>query len=129
MKTPIKSSIRIAVACIVLAGMAFAPQAHATVLRVIIVQTDNTSGYVKELEKGKAMIKRLGSSAVLRVWRARFAGQDTGTVVVSLEYPNLVTLAQDEAKAAADPEWSTWLSGLDKLRKIVSDSTYDELKP
>ena len=28
----------------------------------------------------------------------------------------------------ADPEISTWLKGLDKLRKIVSDSLYEELK-
>ena len=129
MITPTKGSIRITMIIALVAGIAFASQSQATVLRVIAVQTDNTSGYVKELAKGQALIKRLGSSAVLRVWRARFAGRDTGTVVVSVEYPNLATLAQDEARALADPEYSAWLSGLDKIRKIVSDSTYDELKP
>ncbi|MGH8285840.1 MAG: hypothetical protein ACRETT_08745, partial [Steroidobacteraceae bacterium] len=119
----------VALAFALLAGMAFASQSQATVLRVVVVQTDNASGYVKEIERGKAILKRLGSSAVLRIWRARFAGEDTGTVVVSVEYPSLAVLAQDEAKAVADPEYSTWLSGLDRLRKIVSDSTYDELKP
>jgi hypothetical protein len=28
-----------------------------------------------------------------------------------------------------DPELSAWLKGLDEIRKIVSDSLYDELKP
>jgi hypothetical protein len=129
MITPTKGLIHIAMIFALLAGVAFASQSQATVLRVIVVQTDNTSGYVKEIAKGQAITKRLGSSAVLRVWRARFAGRDTGTVVVSIEYSSLATLAQDEAKTLADPEYSAWLSGLDKIRKIVSDSTYDELKP
>ncbi len=111
----------------VIACSALAGPAQATVLRVVVVETDNVSGYVAELKKGQQLMKRLGSSGQIRVWRARFAGQDTGTVVVSVEYPSLVVLAQDDAKAAADAEWAAWLKGLDKYRKIVSDSTYDEL--
>jgi hypothetical protein len=126
---PIKTSIRVGLAIALLGGMAFASQSQATVLRVVTVQTDNVSAYVKEIDKGRAILRRLGSSAVLRVFRARFAGDGTGTVVVSLEYPSLVVLAQDEAKALADAEYSSWLAGLDRLRKVVSDSTYDELKP
>jgi hypothetical protein len=112
-----------------LTGIAFASQSQATVLRVVMVQTDDTSAYVKELAKGEEILKRLGSAAILRVWRARFAGHDTGTIVVSIEYPSMVVLAQDEAKAFADPQYMSWLHGLDKIRKLVSDSTYDELKP
>jgi len=111
----------------VIACSALAGPAQATVLRVVVVETDNVSGYVAELKKGQQLMKRLGSSGQIRVWRARFAGQDTGTVIVSVEYPSLVALAQDDAKAAADAEWAAWLKGLDKYRKIVSDSTYDEL--
>jgi hypothetical protein len=120
---------RFGVLAVLLAGMAVAWNAEATVLRVVAVQTDDASTYVRELERGKAILKRLGSSAVLRVWRARFAGPETGTVVVSLEYPSMIVLAQDEARALADPEYLAWLRGLDKVRKLVSDSTYDELKP
>jgi hypothetical protein len=114
---------------VLLAGLALPWSAQATVLRVVVVQTDDAVTYVKELERGKALLKRLGSSALLRVWRARFAGAETGTIVVSLEYPSMVVLAGDEAKALADPDYLAWLRGLDKLRKVVSDSTYDELKP
>ncbi|MGB8327925.1 MAG: hypothetical protein WCE48_10145 [Steroidobacteraceae bacterium] len=111
------------------AGVAFAWDAQANVLRVVTVRTDNYSDYVKELERGKAILKRLGSSAVLRVWRAHFAGPNAGSVVVSIEYPSMVVLAQDEAKAYADPEYTSWLSGLASMRKVVSDSVYDEMKP
>jgi hypothetical protein len=112
-----------------LTGIAFASQSQATVLRVIMVQTDDTSAYVKEIAKEQEILKRMGSAAVIRVWRARFAGPNTGSVVVAIEYPSMVVLAQDEAQTFADPEYMAWLHGLDKLRKILSDSAYDELKP
>ena len=85
--------------------------------------------YVKEVEKGQALIKKLGGSAVLRVWRARFAGNEAGTVVVSVEYPDLVTYANDDKKLNVAPEYQTWMKGLAKIRKITSDSLYEELKP
>ncbi|MGH7339816.1 MAG: hypothetical protein ACREKH_04930, partial [Candidatus Rokuibacteriota bacterium] len=121
---------RIALLLVSLFGLpAVAPRAEATVLRIVVVQSDNPAAYAKELERGQAILKRLGSAAVIRVWRARFAGQEAGAVVATAEYADLATMARDEAKAAADPEWQTWLKGLDKVRKIVSDSLYDEIKP
>jgi hypothetical protein len=120
---------RVSALTLLLVGTAFAWNAQATVLRVVTVQTDNYGAYVKELEHGKAILKRLGSTAVLRVWRAHFAGPNAGSVVVSIEYPSMVVLAQDEAKAYADPEYTSWLGGLASIRKVVSDSVYDEMKP
>jgi len=46
-----------------------------------------------------------------------------------VEYPNLEALAKDDAKMASDPELKSWLQSLDKLRKVVSDSVYNELTP
>jgi len=63
-----------------------------------------------------SMFAREAQATVLRV------------VVVAIEYPSMIVLAPEEAKALADPEYSAWLKGLGKLRKIVSDSTYDELQ-
>jgi hypothetical protein len=129
MITPRTGFIRYATIIALLAGVAFASQAEAAVLRVFVVKTDNVSAYVKEVAKGEVLRKRLQLHANLRVWRARFAGSDTGSVVVSIENPSLAVLAQEEAKGLTDPKYAAWLSGLDKIRTIVSDSTYDELKP
>ena len=55
------------------------PLAHAAepiALRVVFVQTDNSSAYLAEIEKGKALMKKLDVPAQLRVWKARFAGND-----------------------------------------------------
>jgi len=103
--------------------------ADATVLRIVVVQTDNPDLYVQELEKGKALLKKAGSPAIIRVWRARFAGDNVGTVVASAEFPDLAALAEDDAKMANNAELRDWLKGLDKIRKIISDSIYTELKP
>jgi hypothetical protein len=120
---------RLSILAVLLTGTTIAWNAQATVLRVVTVETDQVSTYVKEIEHGRAILKRLGSSAVLRVWRAHFAGPNAGSVVVSLEYPSMVVLAQDEAKAYADTEYTSWLGGMAKIRKVVSDSVYDEMKP
>jgi hypothetical protein len=98
-----------------------------TYLRVIVVNTEDVSGYLRELDKGKAMMKRLGLSVQTRAWRATFAGPEAGTLVVSQEYPSFAAFAAAAAKTADDPEFSQWLKNLDKLRKIASDSLYQEL--
>ena len=118
-----------AFAALLLVSSVFALDAHATVLRVVTVQTDNVEAYVQELGRGQALIKKLGGSAIIRVWRARFAGPDAGAIVVSLEYPDMTTFANDEKKVTETAEYQAWLKGLAKVRKVLSDSLYDELKP
>jgi hypothetical protein len=41
---------------------------------------------------------------------------------------DLMGLAKDNERMATDPDLRAWLAGLDKLRTIVSDSVYNELK-
>ena len=99
------------------------------VMRVIVVQTDNPAAYTKEvLETGQAHLKRLEGTGNLRIWKAKFAGSNAGSVVVSIEYPSLAALAADDKKMAADAAFGTWVRSLDKMRKIVSDSLYSEAK-
>ena len=108
-----------------LSGAAFAQK--ATVLRVLVVKTDNPTAYAQELTKGIELMKSMGIPATLRVWRAKFAGPEAGSVVVSIEYPSLAAYAAAEAKLSASSDYMTWLKGLDKIRTIVSDSLYNEL--
>jgi hypothetical protein len=98
----------------------------ATVLRVVVVKTDNFSAYTQELEKGKQLLKGMGIQAQMRVWQARFAGPEAGAVVVSIEYPSMTAFAEADAKTNASSDYQNWAKGLDKIRKIVSDSLYTE---
>ena len=98
----------------------------ATVLRVVVVKTDDPAAYAQEIEKGRQVMKSLGIQGQTRVWQARFAGPEAGAVVVSIEYPNMAAFADAVAKTNASSEYQAWLKGLDKVRKIVSDSLYTE---
>jgi hypothetical protein len=101
--------------------------AQAATLRVLVVETSDAAAYVKAVEQGQALLKSKGSSGAIRVWMARFAGDDAGSIVVSVEYPSLEALAKDDAMMASDADVKAWLQSLDKIRKIVSDSIYTEL--
>ena len=98
-----------------------------TVIRVIIVKTDNPTAYAQALEEGKAIMKKAGITETIHVYQATYAGPNAGSVAVSVEYPSLVALAEAEAKLRADKDYGAWLKTLDKLRTIVSDSIYREL--
>ena len=74
-------------------------------------------------------MKKIGSVQELRIWRARFAGTDAGTVVVSIEFPDMQAFAEDDKKTAADPEFQTWMKALSKTRTIVSESLFEEVRP
>lgn len=125
MSKKITALLATAALALTLSAQAFA--AHTTCLRVISVKTDNVAAYMQQLEKGQAMLKRLGVQTTLRIWRATFAGPNTGTVIVSQEYPTFAAFAEAQAKTAADAEFSAWLANLDKVRTITSDSLYREL--
>ena len=102
--------------------------AQATVLRVVVVETTDAAAYMSELAKIRAVLTRLGSKSTLRAWRARFAGPNAGAVIVSIEYADMAAFAADDAKSQADAEFSALLKGLDRVRKVTSDSLYEELK-
>jgi ABC-type sugar transport system substrate-binding protein len=114
-----------AVLALCLAGTALA-DSNAWI-RVIMVKTDNVSAYMQQLDKGRAMMKRLGINSTLHVYKATFAGSGTGQVVVTQEYASWTALSDAQAKTAADPEFAAWLKNLDNVRTIVSDSLYREL--
>jgi hypothetical protein len=99
----------------------------ATVTRVLTVKTDNAAAYVQVLESGKELMKKLGVTPILRVHQAVYAGPDAGAIVVAIEWPSMVVMAEGDAKLRADKECGAWLKSLDKIRTIVSDSLYREL--
>lgn len=103
--------------------------AQAVTLRVVKVESPDVTAYAKAIEQGQQLFKSKGSQVTLRVWKARFAGGEAGTVVVTAEYPSLEALAKDDALMKSDAALRSWLAGLDRVRKIVSDSIYEEQKP
>jgi len=100
---------------------------HST-LRVVMVDTDDAAAYTAQLKEGSSLIKKVAPKMTMRAWRATFAGNATGAVIVGLEYPgSLADFATAWEKIQADKSVSKWLSGLSGLRTIVSDSLYNEI--
>jgi hypothetical protein len=119
------TSISVLILLVVFASSSAAFAQKATVVRAVAVKTDNVA-YVQEIEKGRQLSKSIGLQGQTRVWQPRFAGPEAGLVVVSIEWPNMAAFVADYAKTNASSEYQSWLKGLDKIRKIVSDSLYRE---
>ena len=96
-------------------------------LRVVVVKTADPAAYAQELEKAKAITARLGITVKTHVWRATFAGPDTGVIVVTQEYPSFIAFSEGSRKAMADPEYLQFIRNLGKIRSVISDSLYQEL--
>jgi len=109
-------------------GMSSAAFAQkTTVVRVVVVKTDNPAAYAQALEAGKEIMKKAGVTAITRVYQASYAGPEAGAVVAAIEYPSITALAEAETKLRADKDYVAWIKSLDKIRTIVSDSIYREL--
>lgn len=105
-----------------------ANSAEAAVLRVVVVETSDVAAYMGQLSSLKASMQRMGIKSTVRAWRARFAGPNAGSIVVAVEYPDMATFAAEDAMIAKDAEYQATLKSMSQVRKIVSDSLYEELK-
>lgn len=122
---------RIALVLVVLTlilGISSAAFAQKTaVQRVVIIKTDHVDAYLQLLAKGIELQKSLGVTPRTQAWQATFAGSDTGTIVVTIEFPDMAALADASTKLNASSDYQAWLADLGKIRTIVSDSIYKKL--
>jgi len=124
-----KTGIWVALAAVLAMASALpAVAANApTTLRVIVVQTSDVSAYLHEVNALQEIYKKAGSPINLRVWRATFAGNDAGTIVVSVEYPNFMALAKGYDLQRSNQDIMAAMKKIGGLRKIVSDSLYEQV--
>jgi hypothetical protein len=102
----------------------------STVLRVIAIQTSDIKTYRHEVDTLQGEFKKEGLPVTLRVWRATYAGPDTGTIIVTVEVPDLGTLAKiEDAVMKPNSALGATMKRIEAIRKIASDSLYEELSP
>ncbi len=106
---------------------ASAMAAEPVVLRVLVVQTDDVPAYVREVTTLQEMYRKAGVQLTLNVWRATYAGAATGTVIASIEMPNIGTLGKLSETLRANPDIAAEMKKIGAMRKVVSDSLYDKL--
>jgi hypothetical protein len=112
------------------AGLAFAAgsASAATITRVIGVQVTDLKAYAHEVDVLQGQLKKAGATVTIRIWRARFAGSDAGALIVAVEMPDLATLAKVDDLQKSNAEIAATMQKIGALRKIVSDSLYEEVK-
>jgi hypothetical protein len=120
---------RAIISCCAILGLALLSgiASASSIQRVIIVQSSNLTAYVNEIDTLRSQFKKAGIAVTLRVWRARFAAAETGTIVVTIEVADLTTLAKVDALQESDPGIAATMGRIAKVRKIVSDSLYEGL--
>ena len=102
-----------------------------TVLQVVAVKVNpgQQDAYLAKIGQLKGILKRLSVKATMRAWQATAAGDETGTVVVGLEFADLAAYADGSTKIQNDAEWQTLVAGLDSMRTMLSMSLYREVTP
>jgi len=87
------------------------------------VSNDNLSPPKEESTRLKSLAVALVVFLLVR------AMADASVLRVVVVQPTDVDGYVIEARFALDPELKSWLQSLDKLRKVISDSLYNELTP
>jgi hypothetical protein len=99
-------------------------------LQVVAVQVKGDgSDYIAKLKTGIPIMMKHGASAV-RVFRATVAGPNSGTIFVSVEYPNAEAWAKGGPKMAADADWQKVIKKLEATgRVLTSNSLLQDVTP
>ncbi len=80
--------------------------------------------------RATAIREKYGSTGTGRVWFATLAGPNTGSVVVVLEFPSMVSMAQTNAKVFPSPEWQQFLADFNAAgMRVVSNQALVEVTP
>ena len=79
-------------------------------------------------QRADAIAKKYGGTVKARTWMATYSGPNTGNVIVTVEYPSFMSLAQSRAKINASPEWQKLVADAQASIKLVSNSIVEEIK-
>lgn len=114
--------------CLILAAPAFAAH-HEPVLQVVSVDVKPgmLGKYLKQVGKLAGILEDVGSKATVRVWQAVQAGENTGTVLVALQYPNAEAWATESPKIQANDDWQELVGKLDELRTLNSSAIWTDI--
>jgi hypothetical protein len=78
--------------------------------RVITVDTHgNTKAFLAELAPMIELLAEISPTAIVEVFEATVAGEETGTIYVMIRYPDLLHLAEAAQLADRSKEWASSL--------------------
>jgi hypothetical protein len=125
----VKAQIILVVLIIVVAMTAVsstaAPAGPPRVTDVFVLDVGaNMQKFIDLTSRVNAIAAKYQSTGQARYWISTWAGPEAGHVIVTIEYPSLVSMAQSVAKLNGSPEFAKWLteaqaSGIKQLSESV----------
>jgi hypothetical protein len=70
-------------------------------------------------KRAQTINQKYASTGKARMWLAAIAGPDSNRVIVTVEYPSLVAMAQSISKVNSSPEWM----------QLVADAQATSIRP
>ncbi len=79
--------------------------------------------FIAFTQRANKIQKKIGGQGEQRVWAPMFGDQVAGVVIVTVEYPNFVAMAQSQTKSAASGEWQAFVQDVEASGiRLVSNS-------
>jgi hypothetical protein len=128
----VKTQIILVAACLVATVTAVSsaapPAGPPRVTQVVVLDVGANMQKFNDLNSRMDTIAAKYSTGKARFWITTLAGAEVGRVIVTIEYPSLISFAQSQAKLDASPEFQQWqkdaqASGI----KALSESLVTEL--
>ena len=109
MKTKIILVASCLVAIVTAVSSAAPPAGPPRVTEVIVLDVGTNMQKFNDLtSRVDAIATKYQSTGKSRYWITTFAGAEVGRVIVTVEYPSLISFAQSQAKMDASPEFQQW---------------------
>jgi hypothetical protein len=101
------------------------------VINVLAIDTGgDTDKFLEFAKRARQITEQHGGTGNQRVWLSTLAGPNTGSVVVAVEYPSMVSMAQSQAKVNSTPEWQKFVDDFQESGMGVrSNSLSFEITP
>ena len=90
-------------------GISFAQEAPAVTQVYIMDTNDNLDAFLAEAKNNEKIFARLGIKAKRTYRRAYLAGASAGDIALTIDYPNLASMAAAQEKLDNDAEWQVYV--------------------
>ena len=126
----ITSILGMCLAALLVVGVATEASAQGAIINSVGIDTNgDLQGFLDLYKRAQNINKRLANPAG-RVWQATLAGQQTNSVIIITEHPNLVAMAHGQSKQQPDSEWQKLVQDVQARGfSLTSNGLWQEITP
>jgi hypothetical protein len=101
------------------------------IVQVIVIDTNgDNDAFLSKAQEAREIFKRLGIDARRRYMQASLAGEESGNIALTIDYPSLKALAEAGEKLSNDAQWQAYVQWIgEKGMSVVSNSVWVDRTP